>query len=208
MQGKIDADLYGDFKEYTETIIKECLRCRDIVQILLTFSRPNSSSLAHVDLNQCVTDTLFVLKHHFKEQHQLVVNTELQEDLPPILGDESQLKQVIINLLTNALDATSDGGVIQIKTHGNELGGATLVIEDSGCGIPLEYQDKLFEPFFTTKPVGKGIGIGLSTCYSIVKNHHGEINVTSAVGVGSAFRVSLPGIKEKEWKEKSIPSLS
>ena len=111
-------------------------------------------------------------------------------------------------MLTNALDATSDGGMIQIKTHSNESGGATLVIEDSGCGIPLQYQDKLFEPFFTTKPVGKGIGIGLSTCYSIVKNHHGDINVTSAVGVGSAFRVSLPGIKEEEWTEKSIPSLS
>jgi signal transduction histidine kinase len=81
----------------------------------------------------------------------------------------------------------------------------TLVIEDSGCGIPLEVQDKLFEPFFTTKPVGKGIGIGLSTCYSIVKNHHGEINVTSAEGIGSAFRVSLPGIKE-EWTKKNTPS--
>lgn len=207
LQGNIDEELYGDFKEYTETIIKECLRCRDIVQTLLTFSRPTSASLGQINLNQCVTDTLFILKHHFKEQHDLTVKTELEENLPIILGDESQLKQVIINLLTNALDATCNGGVIQISTHRNESGGATLVIEDSGCGIPLEYQDKLFEPFFTTKPVGKGIGIGLSTCYSIVKNHHGEINVTSAVGVGSAFRVSLPGI-QKEWTEKNIPSLS
>jgi signal transduction histidine kinase len=71
-----------------------------------------------------------------------------------------------------------------------------LVIEDSGCGIPLELLDKLFEPFFTTKPVGKGIGIGLSTCYSIVKKHNGEITVTSTVGVGSAFRVSLPGMEQ------------
>ena len=122
-----------------------------------------------------------------------------------ILGDESQLKQVIINLLTNALDATSNGGRILITTRADETGGVTLVIEDSGCGIPLEVQDKLFEPFFTTKPVGKGIGIGLSTCYSIVKNHHGEITVTSAVGLGSAFRVALPGIKE-EWTKKNIPS--
>ncbi|MGE4558817.1 MAG: nitrogen regulation protein NR(II) [Desulfobulbus sp.] len=207
LEGHIEEELFGDFKEYTETIIKECLRCRDIVQTLLTFSRPNSLSLAHVELNQCVTDTLFILKHHFKEQHDLTVKTELQEDLPAILGDESQLKQVIINLLANALDATTDGGLIQIKTHSNESGGATLVIEDSGCGIPLDCQDKLFEPFFTTKPVGKGIGIGLSTCYSIVKNHHGEITVTSAVGIGSAFRVSFPGINE-EWTKKSIPSLS
>jgi two-component system, NtrC family, sensor kinase len=69
-------------------------------------------------------------------------------------------------------------------------------LKDSGCGIPREHQDKLFEPFFTTKPVGKGIGIGLSTCYSIVTNHHGEISVTSAAGKGSTFRVYLPGIQQ------------
>jgi hypothetical protein len=72
--------------------------------------------------------------------------------------------------------------------------GVELVIEDTGCGIPLEVQDKLFEPYFTTKPVGKGIGIGLATCYTIVKNHRGEIQVTSEVGRGSAFRVFLPGL--------------
>jgi signal transduction histidine kinase len=194
LEGKIDQELQADFKEYTDTIIKECLRCRDIVRTLLTFSRPTVSSLGQVDLNQCVTDTLFVLKHHFKERSNLTVTTLLSEELPQITGDESQLKQVIINLLTNALDATSNGGAIAIKTFANH-GKATLVIEDTGCGIPLELQDKLFEPFFTTKPVGKGIGIGLSTCYTIVKNHHGEISVTSAVGKGSAFRVTFPGIE-------------
>ena len=69
-----------------------------------------------------------------------------------------------------------------------------LFIEDSGCGIPHELQHRLFEPFFTTKPVGKGVGIGLSTCYAIVKSHNGEISVTSAAGQGSAFRVALPGV--------------
>ena len=193
LEGKIEEELQDDFKEYTETIIKECLRCRDIVQTLLTFSRPTASSLGHVNLNQCVTDTLFILKHHFKEQHDLTVTTELKEDIPGIMGDESQLKQVIINLLTHALDATSNGGTILIKTLVDDHNRVELVIADSGCGIPREVQDKLFEPFFTTKPVGKGIGIGLSTCYSIVKNHHGEISVTSTVGKGSAFRVTLPG---------------
>jgi len=194
LKGKIDEDLYADFTEYTDTIIKECLRCRDIVQTLLTFSRPTAASLGQVDLNSCVTDTLFILKHHFKEQHDLTVLTELQENLPAILGDESQLKQVIINLLTNAFDATEVGGRILIKTQ-TEENNVTLIIEDNGCGIPLEARDKLFEPFFTTKPVGKGIGIGLSTCYSIVNNHHGEISVTSAVGKGSSFKVSLPSME-------------
>lgn len=191
----IDEELYADFTEYTETIIKECLRCRDIVQTLLTFSRPTAASLGQVDLNQCVTDTLFILKHHFKEHRDLSVLTELQENLPTVLGDESQLKQVIINLLTNAFDATDAGGRILIQTRLENNNRVTLVIEDNGCGIPMEVQDKLFEPFFTTKPVGKGIGIGLSTCYSIVSNHGGEISVTSMVGKGSSFKVALPGME-------------
>ena len=195
LKDAIDAELYADFTEYTETIIKECLRCRDIVQTLLTFSRPTAASLGQVDLNQCVTDTLFILKHHFKEHRDISVLTDLQDNLPAILGDESQLKQVIINLLTNAFDATGAAGRILIRTRLEDNNRITLVIEDNGCGIPLEVQDKLFEPFFTTKPVGKGIGIGLSTCYSIVSNHGGEISVTSAIGKGSSFKVALPGME-------------
>jgi PAS domain S-box-containing protein len=196
IRGQVDDDMYDDFEEYTDTIIKECLRCRDIVRSLLTFSRPVASSLQPVDLNHCIEDTLFILKHHFKEQHKITVTTDLHADLPMIKGDESQLKQVIINLLTNALDATDEGGTIRIKTFPEEDGGAGLIVEDSGCGIPQDLQDRLFEPFFTTKPAGKGIGIGLSTCYSIVKNHNGEISVSSEEGKGSSFCVRIPGISE------------
>lgn len=194
IQGKVEPAILDDFNEYTDTIIKECLRCRDIVQTLLTFSRPVASSVSPVDMNQCVRDTLFILKHHFKEQHKIAVKTDLQADLPVIMGDESQLKQVIINLFTNAFDATGEGDIIRIITNAGPNGGVELIVEDSGCGIPTELHDKLFEPFFTTKPVGKGIGIGLSTCYSIVKNHCGEISVTSKEGRGTFFKVSLPGI--------------
>jgi two-component system, NtrC family, sensor kinase len=194
IDGKVEPAILEDFTEYTDTIIKECLRCRDIVQTLLTFSRPVAASLGPVDMNQCVRDTLFILKHHFKEQHNIAVQTVLLPDLPVIMGDESQLKQVIINLFTNAFDATTDGDIIRIITNAAPHGGIELIVEDSGCGIPDELHDKLFEPFFTTKPVGKGIGIGLSTCYSIVKNHCGEITVTSKEGQGTVFKVSLPGI--------------
>lgn len=194
IEGKVESEVLDDFTEYTDTIIKECLRCRDIVQTLLTFSRPVAASLSPVDMNQCVRDTLFILKHHFKEQHNITVKTELQANLPVIMGDESQLKQVIINLFTNAFDATGEGDIIRITTHAGQGGGVELIVEDSGSGIPTELHGKLFEPFFTTKPVGKGIGIGLSTCYSIVKNHNGEITVTSKEGQGTLFKVSMPGI--------------
>ncbi len=195
IEKKIEPDDRDDFKEYIDTIIKECCRCRDIVQTLLTFSRPVSSSRTPVDINQCVTDTLFILKHLFKERHDLTVETMLVDNLPMIMGDESQLKQVIINLLTNAVDATAEGGAIVVHTRIKEGRGVQLIVQDSGDGIPPEVIDKLFEPFFTTKPVGKGIGIGLSTCYTIVNSHEGEITVESTEGEGTSFVVTLPGIQ-------------
>jgi hypothetical protein len=192
IHGRVDEDLYNDFAEYTQTIIKECLRCRDIVSSLLSFSRPVDSSFIPVNLNKCINDTLFILKHHLKEQHQVTVSTYLYKDLPDIMGDESQLKQVIINLLTNALDAIGEDGTILIRTSLEKDGWVELIVEDSGCGIPMAIQNKLFEFFFTTKPVGKGIGIGLSTCYSIVKHHKGEISVSSEEGKGATFCVLIP----------------
>lgn len=197
IRNKVDQHIVEDFEEYTQTIINECIRCRDIVQTLLTFSKPVASSLIPVNINNCVQDTLFILKHHFKEHHNVTIKPELGEELPLIMGDEPQLKQVIINLITNAFDAMGENGEIKIQTTTNEENGVAIIVEDSGCGIPLEHQEKLFEPFFTTKPAGKGsIGIGLSTCFTIVNNHGGKITVTSDEGQGSIFRVTLPGIEE------------
>lgn len=192
IEGVVEVDIAEDFKEYTQTILKECIRCRDIVKTLLTFSRPNGSSLYPVDVNSCVNDTLFILKHHFKEQRQISLHTKLAPELPLIMGDESQLKQVIINLCSNAFDAIDDGGEISVITKIVEGQGIELFIKDTGCGISPDHLDKLFEPFFTTKKIGQGIGIGLSTCYTIVANHDGEISVKSQLGSGSTFRVFLP----------------
>lgn len=194
IEGQIDTELEGEFKEYTGTIVNECLRCRDIVQTLLTFSRPVAANLSPVEVNRCVNDSLFILKHHFKRHQSIVISTELSDALPMIRGDESQLKQVIINLLTNAFDATLPEGTIHISSSVTKNAGVQLVVQDSGAGIPLEEQDKLFEPFFTTKPVGRGVGIGLSTCYSIVKNHGGDIFVKSLPGSGTSFTVTFPGM--------------
>lgn len=196
LEGQLDQDLKADFAEYANTIIQECDRCRDIVQTLLTFSRPVASSLRPVDINRSVKDTLFILQHHLRDRRNLEVETQLSEGLPFVMGDESQLKQVIINLLTNAFDATVDGGKILVSTRESENSRVELAVEDTGYGIAPDVIDKLFEPFFTTKPVGKGVGIGLSTCYSIVKNHHGEIVVSSVEGEGTSFLVTLPGMRE------------
>ena len=191
LEQQVENELYSDFQEYTETIIKECLRCHDIVRTLLTFSRPTTSSLGYVHLNQCVTDTLFILQHRIKERAAIEVRADLHPDIPLIVGDESQLKQVIINLLSNAFDAIAGEGTISISTQVQDEG-VELTIADSGCGIPDESREKLFEPFYTTKPVGQGVGIGLSTCYAIVQQHGGSIRVDSTVGEGASFHVLLP----------------
>lgn len=186
----------ADIADYANTILKECRRCQDIVHTLLTFSRPVSAGFTPLSLNMVVNDTLKLLRHKLKKKDpSLRLHVELDPDLPSVHGDEPQLKQVLLNLLINASDAIDyedRAGDIYIRTYRVSSEMAGLEVADTGCGIPAGNIDKLFEPFYTTKPVGKGIGIGLSTCYTIVKEHNGEIIVRSEQGKGSRFLVTLP----------------
>jgi len=190
----VDGELYGDVAEYTETILMECRRCRDIVRSMLSFSRPHTLAFSPVCLNEVVTDTLNILKSRLDERALagLGLTVNLHMGLPTVPGDEAQLKQVLLNILVNAMDAIEAQGEITITTHPENDNTVNLSVEDTGRGIPPENMDKLFNPFFTTKPVGKGLGIGLSTCYGIVREHHGVIEVASEVGIGTHFTVKLP----------------
>jgi signal transduction histidine kinase len=186
------SNLREDFQEYLETILNECNRCRDIVSRLLTFSPREKVEFYPIDLNQLIVNVLKLLRHHLKSKPPDFIQLDLAASLPPIKGAAAELKQVILNLVLNALDATQNEGDITLRTWKRTDGHVILAVEDSGCGIPPERMHKLFEPFFTTKPVGQGIGIGLSTCYNIIKQHGGEITVTSEEGKGTTFFVKLP----------------
>lgn len=191
----MDDGMRQDFHEYTQTILKECRRCRDIVRALLNFGHPLSNRFGVVDINAMVIETLKLLQYHLRKKRGVNVVEHLEPDLPTIEGDESQIKQVLLNLLTNASDAieaSGKQGAITVRTEMCGPDAVLLTVEDTGCGIPQNNLDKLFDPFFTTKGVGKGIGIGLSTCYAIVQEHQGEIAVRSDDGKGSAFLVTLP----------------
>jgi hypothetical protein len=188
----VDEELYSDFQEYVDTILRECQRCQDIVRTLLTFSRGACADFAPMDLNGLAEDTVKLVRHHLKQHPQDTMRVEVDPFLPSLSGDASQIKQVILNLLMNALDAVQTKGSITLRTFAEGDHTVVLEVEDTGCGIPPEHLDKLFEPFFTTKPVGQGIGIGLSTCYNIVQMHGGEILVRSTPGQGSTFQVRLP----------------
>lgn len=195
LKENVPDDLAEDLRDYTDTILKECLRCQEIVKILLTFSRPVMSDFMPVSLNQVASDTMKLLHHQFRKLPNVRHDMQLDESLPLIMGDEAQLKQVTLNLLTNALDAIGPKGKVHLETTAAD-DFVCLQVRDTGCGIPTENRDMLFEPFFTTKPVGKGIGIGLSTCYTIVRDHGGEILVESCPDQGSCFTVKLPTITE------------
>jgi signal transduction histidine kinase len=187
-----DQGILEDFTDYTTTILEECNRCRDIVGNLLSFSSQKTCKFNTIDLNSLVTDTMKILHH----QIALHPGISLVQDLDPtpvtIRGAQGELKQVLVNLVLNAMDAIDGQGTITIRTCQDRNNHAALVVEDTGQGIAPETLGKLFIPFFTTKTKGHSIGIGLSICYNIIQLHGGEILVCSEPGKGSIFRVVLP----------------
>ena len=200
MREAVAPDVMEDVDDYINTILRECRRCQDIVTTLLTFSRHKTESFGPVSLNAVVGDTIKLLRSHLKQRNQakITVRVDLCDHLPKVHGDERQIKQVMLNLLVNAMDAIIGPGRVVITTFQSEPDMVCLCVEDSGCGIAQEHMDKLFEPFFTTKRAGKGMGIGLSTCKSIVSKHQGQILVRSEPGKGASFTVKLPVNPERQ----------
>jgi two-component system NtrC family sensor kinase len=193
--GPAAAAIASAVDEYLRIIDKEVDRCSRIVDGLLDFSRPKGTSKAVVELNALVEETLFLLKHH-RQFKRLKVVRQLAPVSPRTLGNAEQLIQVLMALMLNALDAMERGGTLTVRT-GPSPGRADEVVvevEDTGVGIARADQDKIFEPFYTTKPPGRGTGLGLSICYGIVQDHRGRIEVESAPGRGSVFRVNLPAM--------------
>ena len=177
-------------------------RIQGIVLSLKSFSRLNESELKKVDIHEGIDSTLTILRHRLKatEKRPEILAIADYGDLPDIECYPSQLNQVFMNIIGNAIDAFNDDNrdadearVILISSELINSNWATVRIQDNGCGIPKNIQNKLFEPFFTTKEIGQGMGIGLSTSYQIiVKNHGGKIEFNSILGQGSQFIISIP----------------
>jgi signal transduction histidine kinase len=194
-----DQALLEDFTEYTSIILEECNRCRDIVGNLLSFSSQKTGKFSTIDLNSLITDSIKILHHQIKLRPGISLILDLHPEPVTIQGAQGELKQVLLNLVLNAMDAIESDGTITIRTNLERPGFAAFIVEDTGQGIAPETLSKLFIPFFTTKTKGHSIGIGLSICYNIIKIHGGEIHVCSEQGSGSAFRVMLPaGRSEKK----------
>lgn len=185
-----DGDAAEKLLAELDTIDKHTRRIGQITEGLLTFSRETPFVLRPLDLHVLVREGAELVRVPYQGAG---VELELQLPEPPplVLGSHNHLLQVLINILLNAKDASSRGATVRVVTD-VLAGEAVMAITDSGCGIPDENLEKVFDPFFTTKDVDRGTGLGLAISHGIVVRHQGRIEVDSAIGKGSTFRVVLP----------------
>ena len=175
-----------------EKIEREVLRCTEIVQNLLNFSRAHDPAVTEpLDVNAVVEATLNVTEHQLGMNK--VVVKQHRGDVPAVEGNFNQLQQVFTNIVINGAKAMPAGGTLVVETgHDPATQRVRIVFRDAGVGMSRQILERIFEPFFTTRPVGEGTGLGLSVSYGLVQAHGGEITVESAEGKGSIFTVALP----------------
>jgi PAS domain S-box-containing protein len=191
-------------------------RGSEIIKQVLTFARGAEKDFAPQQLRYVVSEVEAIIRQTFPKNIQLRIGTS--KDLLPILGDATQLNQVLMNLCINARDAMPEGGRLTVTAENISMDesfarlilGAhpgqyvMLTVADTGMGIPQEIQEKVFEPFFTTKEKGKGTGLGLSTVYAIVKSHEGLIKLYSEYSKGTEIKIFLPVTQKEDKKSEPI----
>jgi len=173
-----------------QAIEREAIRCKNLVQDLLTFSRERKPGRMEEAVAPMMNEALSLVETQARLK-KVMLHRNFEKDLRSIWIDRNQVQQVVINLCTNALDAMPNGGdlTIHVSTPENQL---EIRVTDTGTGIPEDIQHKILEPFFTTKEVGKGTGLGLSLVYNIVAKHQGHLNFETTPGKGTTFIVRLP----------------
>jgi len=185
--------------EELKIIISQAEHITKLIHQLLNFSRYNKPEFKSIDINSLVRDVLKLTDLQIAKE-KIKVFTDLQSDVPSIIGDDNQLQQVFINIIVNAVHAMPQGGTLTIASrldisessdpHSN--GFVEISISDTGFGIPSKDIPKIFDPFFTTKDIDKGTGLGLTVSHRIVEDHGGTIDVESKVNEGTRFTVKLP----------------
>jgi signal transduction histidine kinase len=184
-----------------EKIMNAALHAREVIRKLMIFTRQMPTKKVKCDLSNLIKEGLYFLESRCAKEG-IVLLRELEENLPQVMADPSQLHQVLVNLVVNAIQAMPHGGKLTLKTHSDE-GKVSFIVEDTGSGMNQEVQKQLFMPFFTTKDVGQGTGLGLPVVHGIVMAHGGTITVKSEVGKGSSFEVCLPIGNSVDSKEDS-----
>ncbi len=203
---------------YTDLILSSSEKAANLTQGLLAFSRKQPINLKPLKLNDVIKGTEKILKRLLTED--IILKKNFTKENTDIMGDPTQIDQILFNLATNARDAMPKGGKLIIETkimemdndfmdvtgYGNAGKFVLLSVSDTGTGIDNKNKEHIFDPFFTTKEVGKGTGLGLSTVYGIVKQHNGYINVYSELNIGTTFHIYFPSAKRnRQSKEENRP---
>ncbi|SMC37482.1 PAS domain S-box-containing protein [Desulfocicer vacuolatum DSM 3385] len=178
-------------------IEKHVKNCKTVVSDMLAFARKDTLERGIININQVLTDVVNFIHNH-ADFRNITIELNLFDNFPlNIMGNEQELRQVIINLLINACHALDKKGNISVSTRKNRSDEAVIVVKDNGKGISPENITRIFHPFFTTKPVGQGTGLGLSVSYGIIKKHGGRIQAESEKNKGATFTITVPLPPEK-----------
>ncbi|MEX1021082.1 MAG: PAS domain S-box protein [Litorilinea sp.] len=183
-------------------------RSADMVRQVLLFARGTEGQRISVNIGQTLREVVTLIRDTFEKN--IRISSQAQDDLWPILGDPTQIHQLVMNLAVNARDAMPYGGLLEFSADNMSLDGqyvsmnpqarvgryTRITVSDTGTGIPAPIRERIFEPFFTTKDVGAGTGLGLSTVQAIAKSHGGFVNLYSEEGRGTTFRIYLPAQEE------------
>lgn len=188
LQEDIGDDPYA--YEGLRTIRESAAKASTIVTDLLKFARQSDPKKVHQDLRETI-NTSIRLTEYLARKGKIEIVVEMPEESVVAIYDGQQVEQVLINLITNAIQAMPDGGTLEIVLE-REANEASISFRDSGIGIPADNLPRIFDPFFTTKPEGEGTGLGLSVGYGIIYRHGGRIDVESTEGVGTTFTIHLP----------------
>jgi len=186
----------SEFQRALSQISNQGRRCKEITHKLLSFARKTDSRTQEVNINQLIQEIIGLTEQRARYS-RIVFKSNLDSGLPSVRASNTEIQQILLNMINNAVDAMEKtGGTITISTQTSEDMVLTE-ITDTGPGIPMAYVGRIFDPFFTTNPVGKGTGLGLSICYGIVNKLGGNIQVKSVVGLGTTFLVRLPTFEKQ-----------
>ncbi|MFZ1978595.1 MAG: ATP-binding protein [Bacteroidota bacterium] len=207
LKSKIGAD--SPIQKYCTMIESAANRSASLTRQLLDFSQKSPVTFISVNMNRMIEETVHLLERSIGKK--ITIKIDIDDSIAMIIGDETQLQQIIMNLSLNARDAMPDGGILKLGTHFQAADEeyckkhlsikqgvyVRFFVEDTGTGISADALPKIFDPFFTTKDIGKGTGLGLSVVYGIVQRHHGFIEVTSTLGRGTRFDVYFPSFSAR-----------
>jgi len=187
---KTEIPLENRRRKILEMALSETMRLSELLRKMLSFSKPDQEERGAVDVNTLLDEILLLYQKQLSE-YSIKISSSFHEGLPMIHASKNQLRQVVINLISNAIDAMPDGGNLRVST-GLEGTSVKIELSDSGVGIKKEDLERIFDSFFTTKSSVKGVGLGLSVCYGIITEHGGDIRVNSEPGQGATFIITFP----------------